>query len=78
MILARRSDLVVINKKLMRQIVDFAVPEDSKVKIRESEKLEKTGPYQRTKEIVESDDSISITFGTLGIISKNLKTTGET
>ena len=35
---ARRSDLVVINKKKTSSIVDLAFPADHKVKMKESEK----------------------------------------
>ena len=51
LILARRPDLIIINKKKKRtfKIVDFAVPADHRIKLKECEKkdkyldLEKTG-----------------------------------
>ena len=41
LILARRPDLVVINKKKKCCIVDFAIPVDDRVKIKENKKIDK-------------------------------------
>ena len=43
LISARRPDLLVINKKKKRtcKIVDFAVPDDHRIKLKESEKKDK-------------------------------------
>ena len=42
LILARRPDLIIINKiKRICKIVDFAVPADHRIKLKESEKKDK-------------------------------------
>ena len=41
LILARRPDLVIINKKRICKIVDFAVPADHRINLKESEKKDK-------------------------------------
>ena len=41
LILARHPDLLIVNKKKTCQIVDFAVPPDHRVKLKESEKKDK-------------------------------------
>ena len=41
LILARRPDLVIINKKITCRIVNFRVPADHRVKLKESEKENK-------------------------------------
>ena len=38
---ARRPDLKIINKKRHRKIVDFAVPADHRIKLKETEKKNK-------------------------------------
>ena len=40
-ILARRVDLVSINKKRTCQLVDFAIPADCRVKMKETKKIDK-------------------------------------
>ena len=38
---ARRPDLIIINKKKICKIVDFAVPADHRINLKESEKKDK-------------------------------------
>ena len=41
LIWARRPDLIIINKKKKKRIVDFAVPADHRINLKESKKIDK-------------------------------------
>ena len=63
LILARRPDIVIVIKKRTCQIVDFAVPADHRVKLKESEKNDKYLELARElKNTIEhaSDDGTSL------------------
>ena len=54
---ARRPDLIIINKrKRICKIVDFAVPADHRINLKESEK-KVPRPCQRIKKIVEHESN---------------------
>ena len=58
LISARRPELIVINKKMRTcKIVDFAVPTDHRVKLKESEKNDKYLDLAREKNMEHKGDS---------------------
>ena len=75
LISARQPDLVIINKKKSTyQIVDFAVPADHRIKLKESEKKDKyfdfTFELKRLWNIKMT--VIPIVIGALGTVTKGL------
>ena len=73
---ARRPDLIIINKKKKRicKIVDFAVPADHKINLKESEKKDKYLDLARElKKLWNMKVTIvPIVIGALGTITKGL------
>ena len=75
LILARRPDLIIINKKKrICKIVDFAVPADHRINLRESEKKDKYLDLARElKKLWNMKVTIlPIVIGALGTITKGL------
>ena len=74
--MARRPDLIIINKKKKRmcKIVDFAVPADHRINLKESEKKDKYLDLARElKKLWNMKVTIvSIVIGTLCTITKGL------
>ena len=70
---ARRSDLVVVDKKRRTcKIIDFAVPGDSRIEEKEKEKIEK---YQDLKRELQKIWNVRVKIiplvvGSLGVIPK--------
>ena len=74
-ILARRPDLIIINKKERTgRIVDFALPVDHRVKLKESERrykyLNLVGEFKKLWNIKVT--IIPIVNGTLGTVTRGL------
>ena len=71
---ARRPDLMIINKKKIYKIVDFAVPADHRIDLKESEKKDKYLDLARElKKLWNMKVTIvSIVIGALGTITKGL------
>ena len=72
---ARRPDLIIINeKKKICKIVDFAVPADHRINLKESEKKDKY--LDLTRELKNLGNMkvmiVSILIGALGTITKGL------
>ena len=73
---ARKPDLVVINKQEQTcQVIDIAVPEDTAVKAKEEEKLEK---YQDLAREIQKMGSVRtqvlpVVIGALGTVPKRLE-----
>ena len=62
LISARQPDLVIIYKKCICRIVDFAVPPDHRVKLKESEKKDKYLDFvKKLKKTVEHESDVNIT-----------------
>ena len=75
LILARRPDLIIINKKKkICKIVDFAVPADHRINLKESENKDKYLDLARElKKLWNMKVTIvPIVIGALGIITKGL------
>ena len=76
LILARRPDLIIINKKKKRicKIVDFAVPADYRINLKESEKKDKFLDLTRALKKLWSMKVtiVPIVIGALGTITKGL------
>ena len=77
LISARQLDLVVINKKKKKKIcriVDFAVPADHKVKLKESEKRDKYLDLAREVKKLGNMKvtALPIVIGVLGTVTKGL------
>ena len=75
LILARRPDLIIINKKKrICKIVDFAVPADHRINLKESEKKDKYLDLGRElKKLWNMEVTIVlIVIGALGTITKRL------
>ena len=76
LISARRPDLIIINKKKMRicKIVDFAVPVDHRIKLKECEKKDKYLDLARElKKLWNMKVTIvPIVIGAFGTITKGL------
>ena len=75
LILARRPDLIIINKnKRICKIVDFAVPADYRIKLKESEKKDKYLEIARELEKLWNMKVkiVPIVIGALGTITKGL------
>ena len=73
LMLARRPDLIIINKrKRISKIVDFAVPADHRINLKESEKKDKYLDLARElKKLWNMKVTmVSIVIGTLGAITK--------
>ncbi len=70
----RRPDLIIINKKRICKIVDFAVPADHRINLKESEKKDKyLGLARELKKLWNMKVMIvPIVIGTLGTITKGL------
>ena len=73
---ARRPDLIIINKKKKKicKIVDFAVPADHRISLKESEKKDKYLDLARElKKLWNMKETIvPIVIGVLGTITKGL------
>ena len=50
LISARRPDLIIINKKKISKVIDFAVPADHRIKLKEREKRDKCHDLARVLE----------------------------
>ena len=74
LISTRRSDHIIINKKKTCKIVDYAVPADRKIKLKDSEKKDKCLELARElKKLRNKKMTIILTvIGTLSIITKGL------
>ena len=76
LILARRPDLIIINKKKKRtrKIVDFAVPADHRIKLKECEKKDKYLDLARElKKLWNMQVTIiPIVIGAFGTVTKGL------
>ena len=77
LILARRPDLIIINKKKKKRIhkiVDFAVPTDRRINLKESEKNDKYLDLPRELKKLWSMKVaiVPIVIGALGTITKGL------
>ena len=75
LMLARRLDLIIINKKKRTcQIVDFAVPADHRVKLKESEKKDKYLDLDRELKKLWNMKVmiILVIIGALGTVTKGL------
>ena len=75
LILTRRPDLIIINKKKrICKIVDFAVPADHKIKLKESEKKDKYLDLARELNKIRNMKVtiIPIVIGAFGTVSKRL------
>ena len=73
---ARRPDLVVINKQEQTcQVIDIAVPEDTAVKAKEEEKLEKYQDLAREIQKMWSvrTQVLPVVIGALGTVPKRLE-----
>ena len=72
----RRPDLIIINKKKMRtcKIVDFAVPADHRLKLKECEKKDKYLDLAREfKKLLKMQVTIvPIVIGAFGTVTKGL------
>ena len=83
---AGRTDLVVFDKKRNCKIIDFAVPEDSRIEENEKEKTEKYEDLRRELQLQKiwnvRVNIIPLVVGYLGVIHKQfgnrLKETGIT
>ena len=69
---ARRPDLIIINKrKRICKIVDFAVPADHRINLKESEKKDKY--LNLARELKKMwNMKVSIVIGALGTVTKGL------
>ena len=75
---ARRPELVLIGKKKTCLLVDFAVPADHRVKIKESEKINKYIDLARELRKLWNMKVVPIVIGVLGTVPKSLeKNLGE-
>ena len=73
LISARRPDLIIINKKKkICQIVDFAVPADHRIKLKECEKRDKYLARELKKLWNMKVTIIPILIGTFGTVTKGL------
>ena len=75
LILARRPDLIIINKKMRTyKIVDFAVPADHRIKLKECEKKDKYIDLARElKKLGNMQVTIiPVVIGTFGTVNKGL------
>ena len=75
LILARRPDLVIVNKKRTYRIVDFAVPVEHKEKQKESEKRNKYLDLAREQEKKLWNMKVTVipvVNGELGTVTKSL------
>ena len=75
LIQARRSDLIIINKrKRICKVVDFAVPADDRINLKESEKEDKYVDLARgLKKLWNMKVTIvPIVIGTLGTVTKGI------
>ena len=74
LILARRPNLIIINKKRICKIVDFAVPVDHRINLKESEKKDKylDLPRELKKLWNMKVTIVPIVIGVLGTITKGL------
>ena len=70
---ARRPDLIIINrKKRICKIVDFTVPADHRINLKESEKKDKYLNLARELKKAVKVTIVPIVIGALGIITKGL------
>ena len=53
---ARRPDLVVVDKKERSEIIDFAVPGDSRIEEKEKDKIEKYQDLKRDLQKIWNED----------------------
>ena len=71
---ARRADIVVVNEDAKEcQIIDVAVPWDSRVRTKEQEKIEKYGDLKREEATMwgmKKVTVIPVVIGALGAVSK--------
>ena len=74
LISARRPDLIIINKKWTCKIVDFAVPADYRIKLKECEKKDKYLDFARELKKLWNVQVIiiPIVIGALGTVTKGL------
>ena len=71
LISARRPDLIIINKKRTCKIVDFAVPTDHRIKLKECEKKDKY--LRELKKLWNMKVTIiPIVIGAFGTVAKRL------
>ena len=72
LISARRPDLIIINKKMRTcKIVDFAVPADHRIKLKECEKKDKYLDLVRELEKLRNM-KVTIVIGAFGTVTKGL------
>ena len=75
LIAARRPDLIIINKKKKKKIckvVDFAVPADHRIKLKEWEKRDKYVDLARELKKLWNVTIIPIVIGAFGTVTKGL------